>query len=220
VVNPTTYTESGESLLYSWTGGLLNSDVNVDSSNWCGQYFVPTLPSNAVYWRVTRARYQARIRGSDGGLTRVQIRTATGSGLPTSVVLDQVTMYETNLNSNYAWTDAYFTNAMTLDPNSGACIVFRWMNDADSCDVLFRVLSLALVGGAKSVSTSNAGASWSANALLDMPLQVYGKSATKDPDTYSYRLTGVRLTLRSGTMSAARVNSGARVLSEPQVSGP
>jgi len=86
--------------------------------------------------------------------------------------------------------------------------------------VLHRVLSLALVGGSKSVSTSNGGNSWSGNALLQIPLQIYGKTATKDPDTYSYYLSGVRLTMRSGALAAARVNAGIRVLSEPQVAGP
>src|SRR5262245_58496616 len=57
VTNPPTYTESDETLLYSFSGGLLNADCTIDSNDWFGQFFIPTLPNNTVYWRITRARF-------------------------------------------------------------------------------------------------------------------------------------------------------------------
>jgi hypothetical protein len=199
---------------------LLNQANNIDSSNWIGQYFIPSLPNNAVYWRITRVRYAAQVHGSNGGIVRVQVRTAAGNGLPSSTVLDSVELLETNLPSNFGTIDSYFTGNARLDPSSGACVVFRWVKDADACDILTRTVSLALLGGAKVVSTSNAGSSWSGNSLSSMPLVVYGVSATQDADTYTYNLNSVRITLRSGADSAARVNGAAYLFSEPQVTGP
>ena len=118
VLQPTTYTESAETLLYNQTGGLLNVDFVIEANDWCGQYFVPTLPNGTAYWTIMRARYQATEHSSDIGMVRVQVRTANASGLPTGVVLDQVTLLESSLSSSYTWRDAYFTNATGLDPNA------------------------------------------------------------------------------------------------------
>jgi prepilin-type N-terminal cleavage/methylation domain-containing protein len=218
--NPTTYTESAETLLYSFTGGLLNSTFTVQPDDWCGQYFVPNLPNNITYWRVTRVRYQAQKHSSDDGLTRVQLRKATSGGLPTNTVLDQTTLVEASMNSNYAWIDSYFTGAARLDPSAGLCLVFRWMSNDESCDILSRTVTLALVGGSQFVSTSNSGVTWSGNVLRSMPLYVYGTCATQDADSYTYNLGSVRLQLRSDTNAAARVNSAVQLLSQPVVSGP
>lgn len=217
--NPPTYTESAETLLYSFNSGLLNSVCDIDSANWYGQYFVPTLPNNAAYWRVTHVRFQAQSHGATLGDTRVQVRTAT-SGLPTAIVVDQADLQESTLPSSYGWIDSYFTGRTNLDPSAGACVVFRWIKDTDSCDVLAKTVTLALVGGAKLVSTSNSGSSWSGNVLAAMPLYVYGVSATQDADTYTYSLTGVRVSLRTGSDAAARVVLTAPVAGQPQVAGP
>lgn len=219
--NPATYTEAGESLLYSFTGGLLNNTNSIDTDEWSGQYFVPSLPNNAVYWRITRVRYQAEKNSTDDGKTRVQIRTATAGGLPTTTVVDQSTLVENTMSGSWAWQDTYFTGAARLDPAAGACIVFRFAGGSDeSCDVLAKTVSLALTSGAKLLTTSNYGSTWSANALSSMPMYVYGVSATQDPDTYSYFLMDVRVALRSGADAAGRVNTAAQVFSQPQVSGP
>jgi hypothetical protein len=219
-LQPATYTESAESILYNNTGGLLNVDFAVTKDDFCGQYFVPTLPNNTAYWRITRVRYYARRHSGDTGIAFVQVRTATANGQPESTVIDQATLRENSLDSSYAISESSFSSATGLAPNGGACIVFRWVNDADACDVLNKTLTLALLGGHKFISTSNAGTSWSGNAFRVMPLIVYGRSATKDPDQYKYYLQSVRLNLRAGADATARVCSSARILATPEVSAP
>ena len=192
-LNPPGYTESAESILYSFTGGLLGSTNNIDSSNWIGQYFAPTLPNNAAYWRVTRVRYLAQTHGANGGITRVQLRSATPGGLPLE------------------------GGKTTIDPSVGACVVFRWIKDADACDIQSKSVTLALLGGTQVVKTSNSGTSWTGNALSSLPLYVYGVVGTRNSDSYTYFLNNVRITLRSGADTSSRVMTNARVFASPQI---
>ncbi|MBC8108134.1 MAG: type II secretion system protein [Anaerolineae bacterium] len=213
----TTYTESAEGLLYSYTGALLSGAFNVDKDEWCGQYFMPTLPNGTSSWRVKRIQFVAR-EGESGNM-RVQLRTAAANGTPTNVVVDQQRVYGAPYSSGWGWQEASLANAGGLSPAAGACVVFRGESDTE-VDVQYQNLTLALLGGPKYFQTINTGTSFSLNALRALQLRVYGTTTTQDPDLYKYYLASVRLTLRCGPHTAARVHAGARVLSAPEVAGP
>jgi hypothetical protein len=215
---PPTYTDAPETLLYSYTGALSPVAFPVDDDDWCGQYFVPTLPNGTESWRLTRVQFQAR--RAESGKMRVQLRTATGGGLPTTVVIDQAEVDGGTYGSNWAWREVSLANAGGLAPAQPVCVVFRGLFNNEDCEVQYQTLSLALGSGARFFSSSNAGSSFTANTLRAMPLRVYGRAATKDPDQYRHYLTNVSVALRCGPASASRVVTEAAVLAEPEVSAP
>jgi hypothetical protein len=217
----TSYTESGEVLLSSNDGiGVLNlGDFGVDSANWLGQYFKPTLPNGAASWRVTRAKIKASVRGSSKGTARIQIRNVrTGTTTP-GIVLDEGTLLESGLTSAYSWCEFTYGNATALSPNVGACLVVQWVNDQYAANIQYQAL-LGAVPNANLVTTTDAGATWSAPLAQDLVYYVYGTYTNADPITYDYWLTDVRCTLCTGTDPQRRLTTTIRVLNEPQVSGP
>lgn len=214
---PTTYSEGVEAQLFSYDPLLSLGDARVNSSGYRGQYFEPTLPGDAYAWRITRVKFKAKSLSTVAGVTSVQVRTASG-GLPTSTVVDQTTMLESMLSSSYTWQEIAFANAGGLSPGSGACIVFAWVSDTDSCAIQLQSLG-GLALNANYVTSSN-GASWSAPLAQDIPLYVYGVASTPNPPKSLYYLTGVRCLLRTSTDATARVSTSVRVLNEPQVDGP
>lgn len=216
-IAPTTYSEGTESLLFSYDPLLSLGDARVNSSGYRGQYFEPSLPSNASSWRITRVKFKAKSWGTNTGVTSVQVRTASG-GLPTSVVVDQTTMLESLLSSTYTWQEIAFANAGGLSPGSGACIVFAWVSDTDSCAI--QVQSLASLALNASYVTSSNGTSWSAPLAQDLPMYVYGVAAKPNPQGYLYFVTGVRCTLRTSDDATSLLTTSVRLLNEPQVDGP
>lgn len=215
--NATTYTESGETLLASNDGlGLLNlGDADIDSTHWYGQYFKPTLPTSAVQWRVTRAKFKAQKHGPAIGQTRVQIRAATSGGLPT-LVLDEAVMNESTLPGSYAWQEFSFTNAAGRSPGAGACLVFQWSSDADSCDILYQSL-LSLPINSWMVRSTNGGQSWSIPALQSLVYYVYGTYSTTDAASSTTSLASVRCTLQAGSDVGAKLSTSIQMLNEPQI---
>lgn len=208
--------ESAETLLQSYDTILTLSDSRVQEKNWLGQYFVPSLPNNATSWRVTRVRFKAKSYGSTTGETRVQLRRAS-AGLPTTV-LDEVLLQESTLGSSYAWQEISFSSEGNLSPSEGLCLVFQWQNDADACAIQIQGIS-ALGATSNLITTSDAGASWSAAALQDMIFYVYGTYSTPGASTTTKTLKRVNctLSLRANADAAA---STSVVLLNPQGVAP
>jgi hypothetical protein len=200
--------------------GLLNlGDADIDSSHWFGQYFKPILPNGTTSWRVTRLKILARNHGPPKGTARIQIRSTGSSTMTPRVVLDEATMQEAALTSTYSWQEFSFSNANGIDPGAGACIVVQWGSDADACDVQYQAL-LGLVPNANLITTINGGSSWSAPLAQDLVYYVYGTYSNPNPVVYDYYVTDVRCSLRTGPDPQRRLYATARVLNEPQVTGP
>jgi hypothetical protein len=222
---PTTYTESGEvTLCYYDSLSLLNlGNFAIDSNDFVGEYFKPSLPNGVTQFRVTRAMIRARANGSATGDALVQIRTANGV-LP-AAILDQATLLESALDSagllsdGYTWRQFLFSNVPARPAGSGLCLVVVTSNSSSACDIEYQGL---LAGGVNCdfVKTSNAGASWSAPSGQDLRYYVYGTYITPNPTTYTYWLTGVSCKLRKGDDPSAKVRTTIRMLNEPQVTGP
>ena len=101
-----------------------------------GEYFRPTLPGDAVSWKVTRVRFYARSSGWASGETKVQLQTATLGGMPTGVVLQEKTLRESGLPVWYVLCEMSYTQASGLLPQQGLWLVFRWTSGNASCELL------------------------------------------------------------------------------------
>ena len=218
VQDPTSYTTSAEALLASNTGiSVLSSDFQVTSTNWPAQNFVPTLPNNATSWSVTRVTISAKA-GSGNGQSLVQIRPVDTSGLPTFTVLDQQTMLGSNLTSTSAYQTFNFTNATGLSPTQGAAIVVQWSAGSTASQIHY-LTSVSLSNQAMA-QTTNTGSTWTNPALSDMNFTVYGTYTTPNAPTYKYYLTNVRAAVQISSDVSTALRASARILNQPQVTGP
>ncbi len=223
VKSPTRYTEGVEQQIFTSGKGLLGSAVPVRNNQFPGESLPNVNWSNGTaLWRITRVRLICQ--DDKPGSFRVQVRTQDASGLPSGNVVDQVTVLNTGLPATWGAVDFTFTNPPTMTPSDNACIVLRWLKGGDDsdgvCDVWNNTLTLALLGGAKYVSSTNGGATWGGNALRGLAMTVWAAPSTKDPDTYQYYLTNVRCVMRSGSDANGRIVGNFRVPTEPQVTGP
>ncbi|HWP41430.1 MAG TPA: hypothetical protein VNL70_10930 [Tepidisphaeraceae bacterium] len=217
----TTYSESGEILLSSLDslGLLYLGDFAVDSSNWVGQYFRPSLPAGAVKWRVTRVKLRARSHGSASGQARIQIRAPRPGGPFPGVVLEEAVLYENTLSSGYTWQEFIFSSATERPAGSGACLVVQWQRDTHACDVQYQAL-FGSAPNADLVVTNNSGQSWSMPFGQDLCHYIYGTYSVADPAVYQHRLASVRYTLRCGGDASAAIQGTIRLFNEPSAPPP
>lgn len=216
VVSTTTtdVSESAEQLLFTRTP-LIPVTYAIKSNQWTGQYAIPSLPSNAVAWRVTRVRFPARSKGTATGSTRVQIRSQSG-GVPKTVI-DEATMAESSLTTSFATKELTFANAGKLPVSSGVCVVLQWAADADAAEIQYESL-LAVLATGNRVTSTDSGATWSANTLQAMSMDVYGTYSLPAGVTIK-TLRALNLQFNSDTSLATPVTTSIRFNNLPVVSG-
>lgn len=208
--------EGSETILASYDSSSSLKSAAVTSSNWRGQHFAPSLPPDAISWRVTRVYFKARIKGSNQGETRVQIRPAVG-GKPSSVVLGETMMFENTLTSSFAWKEIAISQNVQLSPSITACLVLQWENDSDACEVQYR--GNLLFGEPVYCFLTGSGTSW--NTSNDVMLYyIVGRVTTPAVGLTTYNLTAVRCSLQMPSGSSPLLNTSIRILEEPQVPGP
>ena len=214
---PPTDNESGEMVLSSADGLLTLGTFYVQKNVWIGQCFRPTLPGDAISWRVTRAQFKARSNGTTSGVAAVQIRPATASNQPDVHVLEQALLYESNLITTYRWEPVSFSSLSGLKPGQSLCLVVaNYVNDTMICDIEFGTGVLA-----GKVTTSNAGSPWTTDLLNDVTHYVYGTVTTRSTpptETRTYlRAVGIRL--RVGADVSTVVQTSIPLLNAPEVTG-
>ncbi|UCD74311.1 MAG: prepilin-type N-terminal cleavage/methylation domain-containing protein [Phycisphaerales bacterium] len=207
--------EGDEFLLASRDPVAIAADYVIKDRDWIAQYFVPVLPVDAEQWVVTRVLVMVRYHGGTKSITAVQLRSPDASNQPSSTVLEEVLMYESNLDASYAWEEFYFTQVTGLTPGKGLCLVLaRHQKDADLADVQYDA-----GGGSGLLTTSDAGSSWTVAAGQSMQFFVYGKTAksvAQPPEIRSWLRSAI-VSLQIGPDTATRVETAARVLNEPEV---
>jgi len=211
-----TYTTGAEQLLNSNWGATSLVSTAITSSNFVGQYIKPSLPANAVSWAITRVQFQARSDGTAVGQTNVVISPATSGNVP-SGTLASYTLSESLLTSSFATYTATFSSTKTLSPNQGACVLFQWVSDTQSCDIQYQT-SLSLTGF-NEITSNNGGSSWSSQGSQSLNCAIYGTVTTPDAPAYLYYYTGMRVVLRTSSDSTCRVATTVRMLNEPQAGG-
>jgi hypothetical protein len=68
--------------------------------------------------------------------------------------------------------------------------------------------------------TSDAGTTWLTSGSSAVPLQVWGRVATRAPDTYRTLLYNVRITLSAGESASSGVQAHVTLRNRPEVSAP
>lgn len=196
---------------YNWQEHVVTQNA------WVGQYFRPStglLPSNAVSWRVSRVYFQARRCDSLFQDTRVQIRSANADHTPTTTVLGEQTMSEWWLSYNPEWYEFAFDNVAGLSPLAGVCLVLERDGSGSSARVRYDG-SL----GSDRVTSNNLGATWTVDTTKEMLYYAYGTVSVEGPTQTVTRqyVTGVRVTLRTGADTDARLDTTIHLLNAPEL---
>jgi len=211
--------ESAVSILSANPAALLPGDFKVTDKGWIGQYFVPSLPADAVSWKVTQVRFMARRHGLAAGETAIQLELPTPAKVPSGdVVGSPVIMHESALSAAYRWEPFDFTDVVDLSPSQGLCLVLKSVGaDIEAGDILFDT-----AGGTNRLTTANAGALWTRSLLTGMVYYVYGTVTTvsQPPAATRYFVEGARIGLATGTDPTSRVETRTSILNEPEIVNP
>jgi prepilin-type N-terminal cleavage/methylation domain-containing protein len=213
-----TTSDGPETLVFSYNNTLLSQSISVKSDSNPGEYFIPSLPSRAVSWRVSRVLLSARSGGAVQGSCYVQLRTATPAGTPSNRVLDQAVLNETTLGSSFSWVTLPFSANSGLDPNAGLCVVLQWTSDAEAAQLQKNTLSL--LSSYQYFKGSAGGGSWTVSSLDSLLMYVYGIPSYQNAPSYNYYLQNVRLNLQASSNSRSAIATTIKLLNTPQVTGP
>lgn len=208
VALPQTYSRSAETLIASWTLASSTTLLDIDSNTWRANYFVPTLPGNAVSWAVTRIEFGARKNSGVGGNTTIQLRTDR-NGLPSTRVLASATYPESSLSSSVNVISVPLSQNAGLVPGQGMFIV--WSSGGATMRILAQQSSTA---SSYLASSGNAGSTWSAsgNSVI---YNIYGTYVTPNAVAYRTAYTGVNYSIQSGQSTAAALSGRVRLYTQP-----
>lgn len=113
--------EMGPIELRSYTNTSSTSQDEVLPDKSWGQYFKPNLPPEATGWKVTSVEvYSAKRRGNR--LVDIQLYEPLPSNLPSSTLVDSMTMNSDSIGSSFAWNEFAFSGDYALNPTDGLCL--------------------------------------------------------------------------------------------------
>ena len=113
---------SAASLLKSYSGSG-NTDQLVDNK-WWAQYLKPTLPADAVSWRVTRAEFYCD-KGNGNRDFDVVLYAPDGSNMPSTTVIDSVAANSNDFSNGPIWQGVDFTGTATIPAGDGVCLALE-----------------------------------------------------------------------------------------------
>ncbi len=207
---------STEQRLAYYIDEVNNQEFTQTALNWTGQYFEPDsmlFSGDALAWRVSRARFVGRKTGLNTGEMRVQIRS-TQSSLPTNTVLAEKTFYESFMNDTLNWYDVNFVNSKSLQPGSGAALVFKhWSNSPTA------ILRHDTDGPDGRLLSITGGSLWTKQTEDSLHYEIYGQISSPGPDQTATRhyLTDVGLALRTGSDSATTLSPSTQLPNRPEI---
>lgn len=193
---------------------------NITASNSYGEYFAPTLPTDAVSWRITRVQIALDTTSTSQGIPLIQVRKADQAKAPTSEILGQAIAAESDFTG--AWHEVSFPAAGPFKPSEGACIVIADGNGTSEAACSVRVGFFSTSSPSTHALISSNGTSWTAMTSSDLWVRVWGKSTTETPGTgvSRYFRTGVDVTIQTGPSASTAVTTSVQTVNQPEVAAP
>jgi prepilin-type N-terminal cleavage/methylation domain-containing protein len=210
--------ESSETLLIDYNCVEDLGDYAVQDLAWQGQYFFPSLPGDAISWRVTRVQFFAKTDGAPSGEAKVQLQLPNDAGLPTGIVLEEKTLLESTLLDTYLKQQFTFENVSDLSPQQGLCLVVKRVSGFSACMLQARVRQ-AFMPNSALLQSSNRGASWLSLVNKSLLYWVYGTVTTAgEPQIENtYYLCGADIRLRANNDQYPTVYTRSILLNRPEV---
>jgi len=210
--------ESAETRLISYDSDEYLTEYQIRPSAWYGQYFLPSLPGDAVSWKVTRVEFFACVDHTPVAKAGIQLRLATEDNRPGNIILEQRELLEVTLHDNYLKQEFTFSNVSGLAPNQGLYLVMTCLSGS---------YPARLRGQYKGVNTpnimlacsSNGGDSWWTFNDDSLLFAVYGTVTTLGPPQIqnTYTLESIGITLRTGDNEQTTVLTGIKTPDQPKV---
>lgn len=208
---------TGETLLSAYTASALVSTQTLNKSSWPGQLFVPGLPGDATSWALTRFRFKATSAGPSSGEFSVQLRTVDGSLLPTTTIVDQVTVLESELPGSIGWHEVTFAGATGLSPSQGYCIVVEYVSGSNAGTLEFEQAGAGLTN--EGLLQLDRG-TWTLDQDASLTHEIFGSSTSPDPGAVAEdRLHRVNIVLNVGESESTRLRARANTLNSPITDG-
>jgi hypothetical protein len=117
--------EGPEQLLASrdWPTSADRSDYWIESYAWATEYFQPSLPANAISWKITRVKVKLARNGIKTGTMTIQMKYANSSKKPTGSALDSGSIDVVSLSTTFTWVEFPFSALAGLDCAKAMCAV-------------------------------------------------------------------------------------------------
>lgn len=178
-------------------GALIDSNVSI------GQFIHPrqfavSVPNGTQTWSINKVRFMAKASGSRDGALWVQIRETDAHHQPTSTVLSQIKVAESELNA-----DSYGLKEVTFDPPirnisifDGVCLVF---SEAEG-DAVARII-FELNGNGNRVYSTDNEQTWSVSDRSELIYRLTGSLSQLDSRAIGRKYAvGAAAELRIGTI--------------------
>ena len=210
--------ESAETLLSTYDTTSPDGEYDIRDVEEYTQYFLPSLPADAISWKVTRVQFKAMKAGNASGESSVQLRLPAAGGSPSETILEQKALLESSLTSQYTMQEFSFSNVADLAPDQGLCLVFKLVANSTAVDIQGHKDG-ATPGPGHLLRSTDGGASWSVLSGESLLYWVYGTVTTPGVSQIEtiQCLDSVNLTLQAGSDAGACIRTGVRVLNEPEV---
>ena len=181
-------------------GGVINLQYSMGQYVHPNKFAVP-LPDGTQSWTINKVRFVATASGSQDGAMWVQIRGADANHKPTSSVLAQAKLDESQLNSS-----SYSVEEIEFDPPlnnisifDGICVVCTRAEGDAAGRLMFDAY-----GNGDRVYSSDYQQSWTVDGRSEMIYRVIGSLSYPDSQTIERKyVTGVATELRVGANSRA-----------------
>jgi hypothetical protein len=156
-------------------------DFSVDQSHWCAQWLIPSMPVNALSWKLTRVQVPLKRENAARSL-QIECRTADVRQTPTAQILEACAVSSDSLPDAYAWREVSFSSVSGLDPAQGICLVITQASDTTGARVWYHESGSAMPQKTHWTQTTNTGDSWDQPVSnRDMYFYAYGTITTQGP---------------------------------------
>lgn len=195
----------------AWNGAQLSNVL------WRGAMVLPALSVDATSYRITRVALNLKVGTKTDPATTVAIYAVDSDGLPNGSALASTTISAASIGAASGWHTATFASPPTLSADRG----FAFMASGVGSNGGGRITTVISDGApprAQSISTINAGSSWTKGGK-DLPnFQVYGKvyNQTATPGTRRF-LTRVSVEAQINTAGSPLLSGGISLANQPEV---
>jgi Tfp pilus assembly protein PilV len=213
----TSSTSATSAVVHTQSSSSSTDDREITPSNLFGQFFFPTLPTNAVSWRPTQVQVQLRKDTTNAsGMITVICFAATGNGWPTGTMIGTGML---NINTwsttTYALRSIPITSTLSLSPSQGMTFVI-YKGTVPSNRKL-EVQSTGSLGATGMMLSTDSGTSWIQDYSNELRHTVTAACEIPSGTTTTKRLRWLRLQVQSGANTLLTKPISVEILNRPIV---
>jgi len=210
----TSAASGGETTLFRSGGGAAQRSL-ISSSASAGESIVPTLPTGASGWSLTRAVVGIASSGSADGVFRISVQRLNGAGLPDGISLAQFDVSENTLSATITPVVFDMLAPISMSASQGVAVLVTHISGAVSGQVAVR--TGARSSGAALLRSTDGGTTWTAEPESTLDMALYG-TITVSPGATTSRVyvEDLRARLRTGASSTSAAEIAVRLLNGPE----